>query len=387
MSAILTDANQTPNLTPGQEPGQPPDQLPGQASDEPPLKKRLSTRRNPLSLKRWQRFKSIRRGYWSALILVVLFVLSCFSELLVNSRALIVSYDGQWYFPTYGKVIPGTAFGLDYPYETNYRQLQQQFSETGNWVLMPVVPYNPFEISSRTDEFPPHPPSFSERHYLGTDPVGRDIVARLVYGFRIAMLFSMILLVCNYGIGVILGCLMGYWGGWFDLLFQRVIEVWSNIPFLYVVMIIASIVVPNFWLLIAIMVFFGWMQMTWYMRTATYKERERDYVAAARVMGASTWRIIIQHVLPNTVSIIITFIPFSIAGAITALTSLDYLGFGLPPPTPSWGELLKQGTDNLQAPWIVSSVVIALVVLLTMITFVGEAVREAYDPKRHTYYE
>jgi microcin C transport system permease protein len=180
---------------------------------------------------------------------------------------------------------------------------------------------------------------------------------------------------------------MGFWGGAFDLLFQRLIEVWSNVPFLYVIMIVASIMVPTFWTLAIVMVVFGWMSMTWYMRTATYKEKARDYVMAARALGATSGRIIARHVLPNTVSIIVTFIPFAIATGITSLTALDYLGFGLPPPTPSWGDLLSQGTDNLDRPWIVTSVVAAMVLVLLTVTYVGEAVREAFDPKRFTYYE
>ena len=348
-----------------------------------------SFRLSPLSQKTFRRFKSIRRGYWSAIIILLLIVLSLGSELLINSRALVVKYNGEWFFPTYGAVIPGEAFGLDYKYETNYRQLSQKIKEENleGWVLMPIVPYNPYENNLIEGKFPPYAPSLENKHYLGTDTVGRDIVARLAYGFRIAMFFSLILLVCNYIIGTILGCLMGYWGGAFDLIFQRLIEIWSNIPFLYVIMIIASIIVPNFWTLIIIMVMFSWMGITWYMRTATYKEVAREYVMAAKALGAGTPRIILRHILPNTVSILITFIPFSVAGGITALTSLDFLGFGLPPPIPSWGELLRQGTENLQAPWIVSSVVFSMIIVLTMVTFIGEAVREAFDPKRHTIYE
>jgi microcin C transport system permease protein len=344
---------------------------------------------SPQTVKTLRRFRSIKRGFWSAVIVSSLIILSLGAELLVNSRALIVSYEGNMYFPTYGAIIPGTEFELGYQYETNYRDLKQKFQDEGNgdWVLLPPVPYNPFETDLLGGSYPPDPPSFSKQHYLGTDTVGRDIVARLVYGFRIAIFFSLFLLCCNYIVGTAIGCLMGYWGGIFDLLFQRLIEIWSNIPFLYVIMIIASIIVPNFWSLVLVMLMFSWMGMTWYMRTATYKEKEREYVLASRALGAGTPRIIFHHIIPNTVSIIITFIPFSVAGGITALTSLDFLGFGLPPPTPSWGELLRQGIDNLQSPWIVASIVTSMVLVLTMVTFIGEAIREAYDPKRHTIYE
>jgi microcin C transport system permease protein len=344
---------------------------------------------SPLAHKQWQRFASIKRGYYSALILVVLLGMSCGAELLVNNRAVLVSYHGELFFPTYGRFLPGTTFGLDYDYETNYRELAVRLAagDRDDWVLLPPVPYSAFENDLREAEYPPYPPSFSSRHYLGTDTTGRDVLARLVFGFRIAMTFSLVLLACNYLIGIAVGCAMGFWGGAFDLLFQRVIEVWSNVPFLYVIMIIASIMVPTFWTLTFVMVLFGWMSMTWYMRTSTYKEKTRDYVLAARALGASSPRIIARHILPNTVSVIVTFIPFSIAGGITALTALDYLGFGLPPPTPSWGDLLSQGTDNLDYPWIVTSVVTAMIVVLLMVTYIGEAIREAYDPKRFTYYE
>ncbi len=344
---------------------------------------------SPLTVKTFKRFRSIKRGYWSAIIIISLILLSLVAEVFVSNRALMVSYEGEWFFPTYGAIIPGDQFGLDYQYETNYRDLKQKFDEEGsdNWVLLPPVPYNAFETDLEIGNYPPNPPSFEKQHYLGTDTVGRDIVARLVYGFRIAIFFSLFLLICNYVVGTAIGCLMGYWGGAFDLLFQRLIEIWSNIPFLYVIMIIASIIVPNFWSLVMVMLMFSWMGMTWYMRTATYKEKEREYVMASRALGAGTTRIIFHHIIPNTVSIIITFIPFSVAGGITALTSLDFLGFGLPPPTPSWGELLRQGIDNLQSPWIVSSIVTSMVLVLTMVTFIGEAIREAYDPKKHTIYE
>ncbi len=344
---------------------------------------------NPLTLKKITRFKSIKRGYYSFLIFVMLIVLSLFAELFVNSKAVLVHYEGEYYFPTYSGFIPGKEFGLDYSYETNYRKLKEKFKEedSGNYVIMPLIPFNSLENDLKDGQYPPFAPSYSDGHYLGTDTVGRDVAARLIYGFRIAILFSLALLFVNYTVGISIGCAMGYFGGKFDIIFQRIIEIWSNIPFLYVIMIVSSIMVPNFGMLVGIMLLFGWIGMTWYMRTSVYKEKARDYVAAAKALGASNERIIFKHIIPNSISIIVTFIPFSIAGGITSLTSLDYLGFGLPAPTPSWGELLAQGTANLQSPWIVSSVVVALVAVLLMVTFFGEAVREAFDPKKHTTYE
>ena len=344
---------------------------------------------SPLTKKKIRRFKSIRRGYLSLILFCGLIVLSLAAELLISNRAVMVHYQGRFYFPTYGDIIPGTTFGLGYEYETDYRQLARRFkaASAGDWVLMPPVPWNPYENDFIDGEYPPSPPSFDRKHYLGTDTSGRDVLARLMYGFRIAVFFSFALLVVTYTIGVAMGSAMGYWGGKFDLFVQRVIEIWSNVPLLYVIIIISSVMVPSFFILLLIMVVFGWASRTWIMRTVTYKEKEREYVLAARSLGASDARIIFSHIIPNTVSIIVTFAPFSVAEGIIALTSLDYLGFGLPSPTPSWGELLHQGWTNLSAWWIVCSVVVAMVVTLTLVTFIGEAVREAFDPRMHTVYE
>ncbi len=346
-------------------------------------------RLNPLTIKKFKRFQSIKRGYYSFIIIACLILASLGAELLVNKRALIVKYNGQYFFPTYGNQLPGTVFGLDYDYETDYRQLQRRFRQSGadNWVLMPPAPYGPYENDLPEGRYPPFAPSFKDKHYFGTDTIGRDVLARIVYGFRIAIFFSLLLLAVNYIIGIGIGSAMGFWGGAFDLFFQRIIEIWSNIPFLYVVIIVSSIMAPNFFMLILIMAFFGWVGMTWTMRTVTYKEREREYVLAARALGASGTRIIFKHIIPNTIAVIITFAPFAVSGGIVSLTSLDYLGFGLPPPTPSWGELLQQGWANLDAWWIVSAVVGAMLLTLVTVTFVGEAVREAFDPKQHTTYE
>jgi microcin C transport system permease protein len=256
------------------------------------------------------------------------------------------------------------------------------------------VPYDAFENDAYEGVFKPAPPSRATRHYLGTDSTGRDILARLVFGFRIAILFAIAFMALTYLIGISLGCLMGWFGGGFDLVMQRVIEVWSNIPFLYMV-IIAFSVIPSSYavstrigILLVIMVLFSWTSMTYYMRTSTYREKERDYTAAALVLGASTPRIIFNHIIPNVISTIVTFMPFTVVNAITAVTALDFLGWGLPPPTPSIGELLKQGTANLTtAPWIVTSAFVALVFILTLVTFIGEAVREAFDPRRFTVYK
>lgn len=351
---------------------------------------------NPQTLKKLRRFREIKRGYYSFLILSAFLLLSLFGELLINNRAVIVSYEGQLYFPTYTAFHPGTDFGLDYPYETNYRQLQQHFEDTGsdNWVLMPIIPYSAFENDASGGVFRPEAPNVEKEHYLGTDTTSRDILARLFYGTRIALVFAITFMVAVYVIGVAVGCAMGYLGGMFDILSQRLIEIWSNIPFLYMVIIVFSVIPDTFTILtriiilLSVMVLFSWTSMTYYMRTETYKEKARDYVAAARVLGASNTRIVFRHILPNVLSTLVTFMPFTVVSAISAITALDFLGFGLPPPTPSLGELLKQGTQTLRtAPWIVMSAFGTLVVLLTLVTFVGEAIRESFDPKKFTVYK
>ncbi len=342
-----------------------------------------------ISKARFKRFKSIKRGYYSAWVLLLLFILSLGAELLANNRALIVKYNGQYFFPTYGKVLSGKTFGLNYAYETHYRDLQQQFQQqhTGNWVLMPPIPYGALESDLKPDVFVPTAPSAADKHYLGTDNTGRDVLARLIYGFRLAFLFSLMLMLMQFVIGIFFGTLMGYRGRLTDLIGQRLLEIWASVPALYIIMIIAAIITPGFWTLLIIMAVFSWMGMTELIRTSVYREKARDYVLAARAIGASHARIMFSHILPNSMAVIVTYLPFSVAGGITALTSLDYLGFGLPAPAPSWGELLQQGVERLDKPWIVMSTVTVLSVVLVLVTFVGEAIREAFDPKRFTIYE
>ncbi len=344
---------------------------------------------SPQGQRRLQKFKSLKRGYYSFVLMIALILLSLIAEILVNSRPIIIQYNDHTYFPTYGDILPGTTFGYDYQWETNYKELQKDIATTpkGNWMIMPIIPFNPFENNFIEGEYPPYAPSITSKHYLGTDMAGRDVLARLIYGFRIAILFSLLLLTVTYVIGVSLGATMGYLGGSFDLVFQRIIEILSNVPILYIIMIVASIITPNFWTLALLLAAFSWMGLTWYMRTETYRENTREYVLAARAIGASNSRIMFKHILPNSISILVTFFPFSVVSGITALTSLDYLGFGLPTPTPSWGELLQQGTSNLEYQWIAASAVAALSIVLTLVTFIGEAIREAFDPKKYSYYE
>jgi microcin C transport system permease protein len=354
---------------------------------------------NPLTARKLKRFRALKRGYYSFWLLIVLTVLSLGAEMLMNDKALAVRYEGHWSFPTYADVKLGAEYGLDGEAArspVNYLELRKRFKAegSGNLVIMPPVPFGPFENTAYGGILKATPPNAAQGHYLGTDSTGRDILARLFYGYRTAILFAAAFTLLTYLIGITIGCMMGYFGGTFDLLVQRLIEVWSNIPFLYMVIIVFSVIPGTFsisariGILLGILVLFSWPSMTYYMRTETYREKARDYASAARVLGAGSGRIIFRHILPNTISTVVTFIPFTVIGAITSITALDFLGWGLPPPTPSIGELLKQGTASLTtAPWIVSSTFVALVFILTVVTFIGESIREAFDPRKFTVYK
>jgi microcin C transport system permease protein len=349
-------------------------------------------RLHPQTLRRLQRFRRIRRGYVSFLALCTMAALALFAEVLVNHRPLVVSYEGSLFFPTYGAIHTGREFGFDYDYEVNYRDLKARLAqEPGRgWVLSTPIPYGPNDNCYPGEIFRARPPNWSKGHLLGTDGTNRDILARLLYGLRNSLIFASGYITLTYLIGISIGCAQGYLGGRFDLGAQRVIEIWSLIPFLFVVIILRSILPGgwiNIWTLLGIVVLFAWTGMTYYMRSATYREKAREYVAAAQVLGAGSGRIVFRHVLPNILSTVVTFLPFSVSAAISSLTALDFLGFGLPPPTPSWGELLKQGVDNLTAPWIVTSSFGMLAITLVLISFVGEAIREAFDPRKFTTYQ
>ncbi len=350
-------------------------------------------RLSPQTRRQFQRFRSHRRGWWSFLILGVLAVAALFAELLVSNRALVVRYEGKLFFPSYGAIHTGREFGFDYEYEVSYRDLRARLATEGKggWVLMPPVPYGPNENTYIGQTFAPRAPDATTRHLLGTDQLNRDILARLLYGLRNSLIFSTGFVLLTYLLGVSIGCAMGWFAGWFDLVAQRFIEIWSLLPFLLVVIIVRSALPPgvqfNLGILLGVVVVFSWVGLTYYMRTATYREKAREYVAAAEVLGASPGRIIFRHILPNTVATLVTFLPFYAAASISSLTALDYIGFGLPPPMPSWGELLRTGTSNLDAPWIVASAFGALSLVLVLITFVGEALREAFDPKKFALYQ
>jgi microcin C transport system permease protein len=330
--------------------------------------------------KRWLKFKTLKRGYYSLVVLTVLYVISFFLPLLINNRALVVHYEGEYYFPIVSGYIPGKTFGQDVPGEARYRILKTKFEdEQGNWVLMPPYPYSPYEDITFEGNKMYSPPS--NKHWLGTDNTGRDVFARLCYAFNISISFALILTIINYIFGVLIGGAMGYFGGKFDLFFQRLIEIWSSLPMLFVIIIISSILMPSFFLLIGIYTLVNWISMTYLMRAEFYREKAKDYVAAALSMGQSDFKVMFKHILPNSLVPIITYFPFTVIGGISALVGLDYLGFGLAPPTPSWGQMLDVGLQNISKWWMVFSPVSAQFLTLLSIVFIGEGVREAFDPK------
>ena len=439
---------------------------------------------SPLVLKQIRRFRSLRRGYVSFMLLAVLAGVASLDNLVVGKRALVAKHNGQYYFPFLrGDFLPGKTFGFDSDAEVDYRELQQRDREEnkGNWVLMPLVPYAPkldspptIEVlemrgevlclpgSSRpldgaaytvfaSDEelkrqefqfrhgvrhgdfrgfnekgeqiekgryengrrvaytdysegraaaleqmaqagwrrlvYPPSGPSLLHKHYLGTNSTGQDVLAMLFGGWQQVLIASVLFVVVVFSAGVIMGGTLGYFGGVVDMVGQRFIEIWSVLPFLLLVAIVSSLVSPTLSVLVLLIAAFGWMGATTYLRTAVYKEKARDYVAAARLLGSSTPRIIFRQVLPNVIAILVTLAPFEVSGVITSLAALDFLGFGLPPDEPSWGRLLHEGVDNFAYPWIVSSAFAAMAFVLVLVTFVGEAVREAFDPQKFTIYE
>tara|TARA_B100000579_G_scaffold436556_1_gene462848 strand:+ start:158 stop:1213 length:1056 start_codon:yes stop_codon:yes gene_type:complete len=332
--------------------------------------------------RRWNKFKTLKRGYYSLIILSVLYIVSFFLPLLINNKAIIVKYNNEYYYPVFSGYIAGATFNQDVPGEARYRDLQKFFATTENgknWVIMPLYPYSPYEdITFKGNKAYESP---SRKHWLGTDNTGRDVFARLCYAFNISISFALVLTIMNYFIGILIGGCMGYFGGRFDLILQRIIEIWSSLPMLFVIIIISSILNPSFFLLIGIYTMVNWIGMTYLMRAEFYREKAKPYVAAALSMGQSNFKIMFKHILANSLVPIITYFPFSVVAGISALVGLDYLGFGLAPPTPSWGQMLDVGLQNIRKWWMVFSPVSAQFLTLLSIVFIGEGVREAFDPK------
>jgi microcin C transport system permease protein len=335
----------------------------------------------PLVRRRWRNFKANSRGYVSAWVFAVLFVLSLFAEFLANDRPILVHFGGEVYFPIL-KVYPETAFGGELLTEAAYREpdVQDLIHAKGGWMLWPPVRYSYRTVNFVLTQPAPSPPSME--NLLGTDDQGRDVFARVIYGFRISLIFGLALTFFASVIGIAAGAAQGYFGGMTDLLGQRFIEIWNGLPNLFLLILLASVVEPSFWWLLGIMILFGWTSLVGVVRAEFLRARNFDYVRAARSMGATNLYVMRRHVLPNAMVATLTFLPFILNGSITTLTSLDFLGFGLPPGSPSLGELLAQGKNNLQAPWLGLTAFFVLAIMLSLLIFIGEAVRDAFDPRK-----
>jgi microcin C transport system permease protein len=359
---------------------------------------------SPVNRRRWENFKAHRRGYWSLWIFLVLFTISLFAEFIANDKPFFILYQGKAYFPilvTY----PETTFGGDFETAADYRDpyLQKLITDKGGTMVWPPIRYS---YDTHNLDLPTPAPSKPtwlltekecqpvvqhkglkgcgdlEYNWLGTDDQGRDVLARLIYGFRISVLFGLILTIISSIIGVAAGAVQGYFGGWTDLLFQRFIEVWTAIPELYLLLIISSVLVPGFFVLLGILLLFSWVRLVYLVRAEFLRGRNFEYILAARALGVSSPLIIFRHLLPNAMVATLTFLPFILSSSVMTLTALDFLGFGLPPGSPSLGELLSQGKANIQAPWLGMAGFFTVAIMLSLLIFVGEAVRDAFDPRK-----
>lgn len=331
-------------------------------------------------IRKWTIFSKNRRAFWSLVILCNIFILSLFAEFIANDRPLLVKYQDNYYFPAF-KTYSEQTFGGDFPTPTDYRDpyIKEQIQNNG-WMIFPLMPYsfNTVDYNLKT----PTPSAPTSKHWLGTDDEGRDILVRIIYGLRLSIIFAFILTAISSLLGIISGAIQGYFGGKIDLFCQRFLEIWEAIPQLFVLIIIASIFEPTFWSLLIIMLTFNWMSLTGVVRAEFLRTRNFEFVKAAKALGVGDIRIMFRHILPNAIVASITYIPFLLSEAIVALTALDFLGLGLSHDYPSLGDLVRQGKDNLQAPWIGVSIFIVLSSLLTMLIFIGEGVRDAFDSRR-----
>ena len=339
-----------------------------------------ASRLSPINQRRLTNFRANRRGYWSLWIFLALFIVTLFAEVIANDRPVLVRYDGAFYMPI-AQAYPETAFGGEFETEADYRDpfVVEQIEAKG-WMLWPPVRFSYRTVNRELKVAAPAPPS--AENWLGTDDQGRDVVARLIYGFRISVLFGLILTLLSSIIGVAAGAVQGYFGGWVDLFFQRLIEIWAGMPRLYMLIILAAFVQPSFWWLLGIMLLFSWMALVGVVRAEFLRARNFDYVRAAKALGARDAVIMFRHVLPNAMVATLTMMPFILAGSTETLVALDFLGFGLPPGSPSLGELINQGKSNLQAPWLGLTSFFVTATLLTLLVFIGEAVRDAFDPRK-----
>ncbi len=368
----------------------------------PPSRRPLAL--SPLNRRRWQNFKANRRGYWSFWIFSIVFVVTLFAELIANDRPFFIEYDGHWYWPAFVNYSE-TTFGGDFETTADYRDpfLQKQIADKGGTVLWPLIRYSYDTHNLDLPTPAPSKPTWMlteaecksvverkglsgcrdlEYNWLGTDDQGRDVLARLIYGFRISVLFGLILTVASSVVGVAAGGIQGYFGGWVDLTFQRLIEVWTAIPSLYLLLILSSVLVPGFFVLLGILLLFSWVALVSLVRAEFLRGRNFEYIQAARALGVSDRVIMVRHLLPNAMVATMTFLPFIVSSSVMTLTALDFLGFGLPPGSPSLGELLAQGKANVQAPWLGLAGFFSLAIMLSLLIFIGEAVRDAFDPRK-----
>jgi microcin C transport system permease protein len=368
----------------------------------PPERRRLSL--SPINARRWANFKRNRRGYWSLWVFLAVFILTMFAEFIANDKPFMVRYDGQFYFPAV-KAYPETAFGGDFETAADYRDpyLQKQIHDKGGEIYWPPIRYSYDTHNLDLPTPAPSPPTWQlteaqcrpvvekkglggcrdlEYNWLGTDDQGRDVAARLIYGFRISVLFGLILTVISSAIGIAAGAVQGFFGGWTDLIFQRVIEIWTSVPSLYLLLIISSVLAPGFFVLLGILLLFSWVSLVGLVRAEFLRGRNFEYIQAARALGVSSWVIMRRHLLPNAMVATLTFLPFILSSSVMTLTALDFLGFGLPPGSPSLGELLSQAKANIQAPWLGLAGFFSVAIMLSLLIFIGEAVRDAFDPRK-----
>ncbi|MCB1555962.1 MAG: ABC transporter permease [Alphaproteobacteria bacterium] len=353
---------------------------------------------SPITQRRLSQFRANGRGFWSLWIFLALFALAIAAPVIANDKPLLIKFDGRLYTPLF-HVYPETMFGGDFETETEYRDpYVLDLIEAKGWIIWPPIPYSYDTVNRYTPAPAPYKPFFTYPKFmgmpdhcngshlctniLGTDDQGRDVAARVIYGFRISVLFGLILTLVSSAIGIVAGAFQGFYGGWLDLIMQRIIEIWSSLPSLYILIIFAAMFVPGFWTLLFILLLFSWVSLVDVVRAEFLRTRNFDYVRAANALGVGNITIMFRHVLPNAMVATLTLMPFILTGSITALTSLDFLGLGLPPGSPSLGELLAQGKNNLQAPWLGFTAFIALSLMLSLLTFIGEAVRDAFDPRK-----
>jgi microcin C transport system permease protein len=351
------------------------------ASDAAP-RRVLGVTLRPLTVRRLLTFRANRRAYWSLFIFLILFGVTLLAELVANDRPVLVWYDGNLYAPVFVNY-PETTFGGTFTTTTNYRDpFVRQLIESKGWAIWPPIPFSYETVV--TDLPGPAPTAPDGLNWLGTDDQARDVLSRTIYGFRISVLFGLLLTIVSTIIGVLAGAVQGFYGGWTDLSFQRFLEIWGNMPFFFVLLILSSVIEPGFWPLLGIVLLASWTWPVSVVRAEFLRARNFEYVRAAKAMGMSDWRIMTKHILPNALVATLTFLPFTLSGSVTTLTALDFLGLGLPPGSPSLGELLSQGKENLQAPWLGVTGFVVTGGILILLIFIGEGVRDAFDPRKTT---